>query len=135
MSGENFGRDSTIIHLWNKNYTGSEIAAELGITRNAVMGVVHRFRRKGLVGYKPETKTVNTTPRPRPKATLKPKEKPLVYTEGKVTFAELQQSRQCHYVVNDGHASSYLFCGKPQERGSYCEHHASICYMPSKYRA
>lgn len=134
MSDKNFGRDSTIIHMWNENYTGSQIAAELGVTRNVVMGVLHRYRCRGLVGRKILAPVKPAPTKPRRKSVPKIKEKPIVYVEGKVKFADLHQSRQCHYIVNDGPPSEYLFCGKPQEKGSYCAHHASICYMPPRQR-
>ena len=37
-------------------------------------------------------------------------------------------SRSCRYVINNGDVKDFLFCGKPKERGSYCEDHAKLCY-------
>lgn len=111
-------RDAIILQMWDDDYSGSQIAAELGVTRNVVMGALNRMRKKGIVGHK-----------------IKPKKAPVFYDFGEVPFGELKQYNQCRYIVNDGPASHYLFCGKPKEKGSYCAYHASICYIPSKHSA
>jgi len=36
--------------------------------------------------------------------------------------------RSCRYVINSGNVKDFLFCGKPKERGAYCEDHANLCY-------
>ncbi len=40
-------RNKQIIALWNNGHTSGEVAAALGITRNAVMGIVHRAQKNG----------------------------------------------------------------------------------------
>jgi hypothetical protein len=50
--------------LWRDQKTGSEIALTLGMTRNAVMGMLNRLRVKGELGYrKLEFKGRTPTPR------------------------------------------------------------------------
>ena len=37
-------------------------------------------------------------------------------------------SKSCRYIINSGEVKNFLFCGKPKERGAYCEGHAKLCY-------
>jgi len=140
-------RDKSIIELWDNKYTGAQIAKELCMTRNAVMGRLARFRRMGLVGYKmnakialkdvksstlKRVKTFNAYPKvfrgrkpPTPLPEMAPiKDKP-------VKLFDLTPFT-CRYVVNDGKASDFLFCGKPKVRQSYCSEHYNLCYMPPR---
>lgn len=54
--------------LWMEGLSASQIAGELGdgVTRNAVIGKVHRLKLSA------RAKPTNTTPRPRPTATARP---------------------------------------------------------------
>lgn len=47
---------------------------------------------------------------------------------GKPIRFEQLTSRSCRYVINSGSVKDFLFCGKPKERGAYCEGHAKLCY-------
>jgi len=47
---------------------------------------------------------------------------------GKPISFEQLTLRSCRYVINNGDVKDFLFCGKPKERGSYCEEHAKLCY-------
>jgi Mn-dependent DtxR family transcriptional regulator len=59
MADKHSERDAFILEMWNKDYTSSEIAKDLNVTRNVVMGVIGRMRQKGLVGFKPKKKFSN----------------------------------------------------------------------------
>ena len=142
-------RDKLIIELWEKEYTGEQIAKELCVTRNTVMGRLARFRKQGLVAYKMNAKIAlkdvkskslkrikifNAHPRmfrgrlpPTPLPELPPiKDKP-------VKFMDLTPF-SCRFIVNEGKASEFLFCGKPKMIRSYCEDHAKLCYLPPKVK-
>lgn len=142
-------KDKLIIELWDKGYTGGHIANEVSLTRNAVMGRIGRFRKQGLVGYKMHAKIdlKKATPKalkavkafnfypkmfrnrlpPAPLPELPPvKDKP-------ISFMELTPFT-CRFVVNDGKASEFLFCGKPKMIRSYCEDHARLCYLPPRVK-
>jgi hypothetical protein len=54
------------------------------------------------------------------------KEKPAPV--GKPIKFEQLTSKSCRYVINSGSVKGFLFCGKPKERGAYCEGHAKLCY-------
>jgi hypothetical protein len=120
------------LDMWNKNFTGGQIAQELCLTRNTVMGILHRLKKTGEVGPRPKLAfKINS-----PKMAAKTKKLPPVFIKAKPVnhmFKKLMQLRadSCRYIVNDGHAAHFLFCGKPKEKGSYCMDHAKLCYIKS----
>jgi len=142
-------RDRKIIELWEAGKTGGEIAAELSTTRSAILGKIRRLRLGGYVSYKMNAKIdlKDATPKKlkevknfnvekkqirfvKPSKPLPPI-RPVQHRP--ISLMELTPF-SCRFVVNDGHASNFLFCGKPKEVGSYCGEHAKICYIPPKPR-
>lgn len=140
-------QEKIIIELWEKDYSGAQIAKELCMTRGAVMGKIARLRKRNLVAYKMSAKVVlkgvksntlkkvkefNAYPRmfrgklpPTPLPEMPPiKDKP-------IGFFELTPFT-CRYIVNDGKPSQFLFCDKPKVIRSYCDEHAKLCYLPPK---
>lgn len=121
---------NAVLELWNKQYTGGQIAKELCLTRNAVMGIVDRLKKKGLIDPRPKLPPKIEPP----KVVIKTKKMPPVFIKPKPvnhipkTLMQLRQN-SCRYVVNDGPASQFLFCGKPKEKGAYCMDHAKLCYV------
>jgi GcrA cell cycle regulator len=135
--------------LWADGFSCSQIAAKMGgITRNAVIGKVHRL---GLVG------------RPRdPNAPAKPRKKQVRhnftrtlaiingsdpgYIEAKPcvdieipisqrrTLMELTHET-CRWPVGDPANPDFYFCGaKPHGDRSYCAEHCRIAYVPKPKR-
>jgi len=148
--------EEKILELWTIGHTTSKIAAILGRSKNSICGSIFRMREKGItIPPKRSTrevivqkKTVERTPRPkvaRPPMTgqhlvsKKRKTSPELakYTKGSakdslnIRFWKLK-TNSCRYVVNDGRPETFIFCGAPQERGSYCAEHAAICFMPPR---
>jgi hypothetical protein len=142
-------RDHKIIALWESGLTGSQIAKELLTTRSAILGKLRRLRLDGHVSYKmnvkvdlksatkkeiKEAKSFNLHRKSirgvQPPMPL-PKPRPIKHEP--ISFMELTPF-SCRYIVNDGHASTFLFCGKPKTGRAYCDDHAKICYVPSKYK-
>jgi GcrA cell cycle regulator len=147
--------------LWADGLSASQIAAELGgITRNAVIGKVHRL---GLSG---RAKSVSSAaPRPRkPRApshpasmfrthgatALKPMSmpdfdiEPLIEREVRpllepvssenVTIMELREA-MCRWPIGDPGNSEFRFCGsQSNSSSSYCEYHAQLAYQPATDR-
>lgn len=142
-------RDRKIIDLWESGLTGGDIAKELGTTRSAILGKLRRLRLDGHVSYRMKAKVDLK------KATKKeirvaksfninrkasrlvqppmPLPKPRPIKHEPIKFMDLTPF-SCRYIVNEGHASTFLFCGKPKTTRAYCEDHAKICYVPSKYK-
>jgi hypothetical protein len=147
-----------IARLWNEGQTSGQIAQKLGITRNAVIGIVFRERtRRGASIIPVDRKGSGGTP-PKPKVSvpkermvilrvpanvikLLPKrlevppvcEEPAMHPDQPSEPANIVNLRGCRYIVEGGPPEKLLYCNDPKERGSYCEKHAQLCYMPPNY--
>ena len=144
--------DDEIMGLWKQGFNGTEIAGELGLTRNAVMGRLHRLRKKGLVGYKiPPANVIKaskekiklvavggrhmayTTPSYPPKLNLKYRRKKTAPVERPpapkaiITIMDLNYNH-CRYITRMESSHGPIYCGEPIDRKSYCKAHADLCY-------
>jgi hypothetical protein len=152
--------EQEILKLWQDGLTGSEIADYIGVTRNAVMGKLHRLRERNVITYKNiATRTAAIRHKVRVKERDKQIEKalnepkieekplaeaveellPLILEELRpktndhkpVKFMDLQSS-SCRYVVSGVMAKDFLFCNEVKKIGSpYCQEHHSICNTPN----
>jgi len=146
--------------LWAEGLSASQIAGQLGgVTRNAVIGKVHRL---GLSGRATTSRAKSTRSRKHKTArqTNSPrlglfsnsntamraisgssdgvKEEPfrsqyveLVIPESeRVDLVDLKES-QCRWPIGDPQENDFHFCGKNKsESGPYCEYHAEIAFQP-----
>lgn len=146
--------------LWLDGLSASQIAAELshGITRNAVIGKVHRLGLSGRVkapaAATPRQRTRAATPRPaspRPAAPqtrgnlavdFRPMEAPeplpvedvVIPMSDMVGIMDLRET-MCRWPVGDPTTPEFRFCGsKSPPGGPYCNHHARIAYQPAQER-
>jgi GcrA cell cycle regulator len=131
--------------------TCSQIAAEIGVTRNAVIGKIHRLGLSpGRPAAQPTRSCAARARRPRlpsPRQMLR-----LVYAgapgiaEGaasevidsaqRCSLLELTQNT-CRWPVSDPGAADFSFCGNDAHRGfPYCAAHARMAYrFPGRRRA
>jgi GcrA cell cycle regulator len=148
--------------MWAEGMSASQIAGELanGITRNAVIGKVHRL---GLSGRVKAPSPVQSRPRPQvrahrnstPRASQpiirgntalafaprvheapapRPIEEVLIPMCEPVTIMELRET-MCRWPVGDPATSEFRYCGGPSNIGeSYCGYHSRIAYQPAQDR-
>ena len=142
-------RVATLSKLWADGLSASQIAAELGgVTRNAVIGKVHRLglsgrakpasssakRAKRSKNYssKPRT-TSRSTPALRTSdgANLRSVVEDLVAPESlKLSLVELTETT-CKWPHGDPTEDDFHFCGcKTKEDSPYCEYHSKLAFQP-----
>ena len=146
--------------LWADGLSASQIAGRLGgVTRNAVIGKVHRL---GLSGR--ATSSRSSSPRPRrtqaprqhrapslvfatrgnlalkPEYESEPEPLPAAVQELVIPLHErasiltLKES-MCHWPIGDPGEEEFHFCGRKAGNSMpYCEHHARMAYQPAQAR-
>ena len=100
-------RVAALIALWNEGHSTSEIGRRLGITKNAVIGKVHRL---GL-----------------PKRRLSPVSEPEV---AQVIKLDSLRSGMCSWPLGNPGEEGFHFCGAPAvPEKPYCAKHCSVAYV------
>jgi GcrA cell cycle regulator len=144
--------------LWAEGHSASQIAKRLGsVTRNAVIGKVHRL---GLSGRATPSRPVKRPPRlARPKPQHLPRQAraggalpkeatapaPLTEAEANVEPQRLPngdmvtvltvKDTMCKWPIGDPADTAFGFCGHATQEGSpYCAEHARVAFQPAKKR-
>jgi GcrA cell cycle regulator len=120
----------------------AQIAREIGVSRNAVIGKANRLglsRLKGLGAPRPERTDAPKTQRPRlfsqHRILRALRAEPLPATEEvagmqRCSLLELHQGK-CRWPISDPGAADFGFCGNSAVAGlSYCAAHARMAYQP-----
>lgn len=147
--------------LWMEGHSASQIAGELGgVTRNAVIGKVHRLglsgrakapaptskpRRSRTSSASPAAGTRPSAPQthgatalkmesnPAPVAKIVPEAEPiaeLVPISERASILSLTE-RTCKWPIGDPSTEDFYFCGRSSDAGvPYCAHHCKIAYQP-----
>lgn len=143
-------RVETLKKLWLDGLSASQIAKQLGgVTRNAVIGKVHRLGLSGRAAPSQPTRTTFKAPRPaRPAAPVAAPRRveaasqvptaprPVLNDEapGQATVLTLG-AHMCKWPIGDPSADSFTFCGRRSEGdGPYCPSHAQVAYQPQQAR-
>jgi len=117
-----------IVCLWQEGFSGGEIAEKIGTTRNAVIGLIGRERKKGRDLRKIQTRVKPMRVKP-PVKIVSIFEKKLPASMRKNLKIHELTSTSCRFIVS-GEGANSIFCGDKQKRRSYCEKHAEMCYIP-----
>ena len=139
-------RNRKIAELWELGRTSGEIARELVISRNTVMGVIHRFRANGEnISRRIEMKIVIEPPKeevepvvkkpeapPKIKAKPLPEEPPAPPMMGaNCTFMGLTY-QSCRFIIGPVRGLDTIYCGEPKAGRSFCKEHQNQCYIYAK---
>ena len=145
-------RVESLKKLWQDGLSASQIAKQLGgVTRNAVIGKVHRLGLSGRAAPSKPARPAFKAPRPaRPAAAAPaaprriaeapavaaaaptPAPAPVRYVEeapGTATVLTLG-AHMCKWPIGDPSSDSFTFCGRRQDEGVYCLEHARVAYQP-----
>ena len=120
----------------------SQIAVEIGVTRNAVIGKIHRL---GLAPGRPAARLARVCPPRARRPRLSPQrhflnlfsaeapymadfEAAPIASANRCTLAELAQDK-CRWPIGDPCEADFVFCGNDAVAGfSYCARHARMAY-------
>ena len=144
--------------LWKKGMTTTEIAKKLGVSKNSVVGKVHRIglsSRPSPIKIKPDgtqesaltcsndenkTNAVENTARPSDIETFSETDAIAVTEDcnedisqscsSLVTKLTDLDSHTCRWPIGDPKDEDFHFCGKKIKTGqTYCEEHSAIAYV------
>jgi GcrA cell cycle regulator len=152
--------------LWMDGRSASQISAELGlgVTRNAVIGKVHRLGLSGRVkSTAPTAPRVRQRPAPSPRAQIASRSsgggpvirgntalafsidasveaRPMFHEDVvvpmslRVTIVELKEA-MCRWPLGDPTTTEFRYCGiQSAGTGPYCSHHGRMAYQPVQDR-
>ena len=149
-------RVETLKKLWLDGLSASQIAKQLGgVTRNAVIGKVHRLGLSGRAAPSQPARPAFKAPRPaRPAATTVPAPRrvaqPHAREAGPIAIvapqpaAPRQEERgvatvltlgahMCKWPIGDPATDDFTFCGRRStDDGPYCVEHARVAYQPQQ---
>lgn len=133
--------------LWEKGLTANEIAKVLGVTKNAVVGKVHRLclkarpspiKSKGDEEDNGQTEINEEICETAEEISVEEtaekedvvKETPDVSgVKGKIKLVELD-SHTCRWPIGDPREEDFGFCGKKVRAGqTYCDEHSALAYV------
>ncbi|WP_300376112.1 GcrA family cell cycle regulator [Henriciella sp.] len=145
--------------LWAEGHSASQIAKQLGgVTRNAVIGKVHRL---GLSGRATPSRPVKRPPRlarPKPRVSTDgnvsttpnlPEEtrirrsdhqaissalQPAPVADGEAATILTLRDSMCKWPIGDPADPKFAFCGRKADCGPYCGEHAKVAFQPQRKR-
>lgn len=151
-------RTNALIALWDEGHSTAEIGRRLGVTKNSVVGKVHRLRlpkrgspihgggghsgrseapisiSRASVARAPITRPAASLP-PRPAAVAvqpQPIIPKVVYEPMPANVIKLSAltSDMCSWPIGDPGTDGFRFCGRSAVTGKpYCAEHCSIAYV------
>jgi GcrA cell cycle regulator len=145
MSAADWSEDrvTTLKALWLGGLSASQVAKALGgVTRNAVIGKVHRLGLSGRAVPSAPTRPAPTSIPRSPRRVAAPRVKPAVRLTllaapaeappegpGLVPSLTMLGAHACKWPIGDPKASSFSFCGR-LANGPYCPAHKAQAFRP-----
>lgn len=142
-------RVANLKKLWLDGLSASQIAKQLGgVTRNAVIGKVHRLGLSGRAApSQPSRPTLRVSrprptqapsaprriePAPRSAAPVPAQPRPVMPDlPGTATVLTLG-SHMCKWPIGDPSSNEFSFCGRRSDEGHpYCVEHSRVAYQPA----
>jgi len=126
--------------------TCSQIASEIGVSRNAVIGKISRLHLSRLKGARQPSRAAPRSARPRIVTQHQilmairaqpelPAERAAIDTRHRCSFMELGQGK-CRWPISEPDAQDFWFCGDtPVESLPYCAAHARRAYQTAARRS
>jgi GcrA cell cycle regulator len=140
-------RVESLKSLWLEGLSASQVAKQLGgVTRNAVIGKIHRLGLSGRVASgnaPPRVRSARTVRRASPEPGRLPappcvgaKREPVVHQfdgPGRVRSMAGLHGHICKWPIGDPHGADFSFCGQdvPGD-GPYCVDHHRRAHQPGK---
>lgn len=144
-------RVETLKKLWAEGLSAAQIANKIGgVTRNAVIGKVHRLGLSGrATPAKPQrgcapsverrepVRQTNNAPRRDVRSVIPEPEfmAPVVLDSGDTATVATIQNNMCKWPIGDPAQDDFHFCGQSTLSGkSYCAYHAHMAFQPPQRR-
>jgi GcrA cell cycle regulator len=146
-------RVATLKKLWLEGLSASQIAKQLGgVTRNAVIGKVHRLGLSGRAAPSQPARPTYRPARPRPAVAAAPAPRPVAAAPrpaavtaaaapvpapmpdlpGTATVLTLG-AHMCKWPIGDPTTDDFSFCGRRSApEGPYCMEHSRVAYQPQQ---
>jgi GcrA cell cycle regulator len=115
--------------------SAGQLASTFGVTRNVVMGIVHR---RGWIQPGGGAPRARRAPQPArqvapPKPLPPPKKTKLELDPSKFVAFDQLGPHHCRYPVDEG-GQRGMYCGATPNESPYCDGHAAIVYQPQQPR-
>ena len=136
--------------LWAEGLSAAQIANKMGgVTRNAVIGKVHRLGLSGRatpakpqrgrsIAMEKKDEAVSAKTRRTDLQPVIPEPEfaaPLVLDSGDPTTVATIKNNMCKWPIGDPAKDDFHFCGQPTLPGkSYCAYHAHMAFQPPQRR-
>ena len=146
-------RVEKLAKLWASGLSASQVAKELGgVTRNAVIGKVHRLGLSGRAKPSRPTKraaakrtsmprartAVSAAPRAPKAPAVAPRPVPIEakpMDDGAYATILTVTEDMCKWPLGDPSSADFRFCGRGADKGEpYCKAHAQLAYQPARRR-
>ncbi len=140
--------------LWAEGLSASQIANRIGgVTRNAVIGKVHRLGLSGRAtpaapsrgrhielakpAREPSEVTVQRAERPYTETVGEgPVVEPAMLSGGEPATVSTLSRNMCKWPIGDPAMEDFHFCGQPASAGKpYCAHHCEVAFQPAQRRS